>query len=541
MTRVYDGKPAIVLAVALVLAAANPASNVVLGDVADGTTVKLSDVLHGKELVVDFARQPGRIAWLAYAPDGKTLLCGGGDDPTVLWDTASWRRIGTLPSYERFSFSDDGRQLVLSTFGEISLWDIAPGPESAAKNKERRVFLVPGAYSVMPLFSADGRTLYTLDRELSDNKKSVSHWNLATGKRERVWAVPPLESTISVLSPDGTTVFEAQRFAAAIRALDAEAGTARWLRSADEPAARLLALSADARVLASWNAPSARPVRLWEVASSREILQLKISQRQSVLAWSPDSCLLATADWPTDARERPQSQAVHLWDAATGTELARYKGFKSEVMALTFAPDGSRLAAGLRDGTFLVLKLDKTGADLLARLTLGAHELEARWADLISEDVGLAHRAIWKLATGPRESVPYLQRRLKPALGADAAVIHEWIADLDSDVYAIRHAATRNLTNAQEQAVVPMQRALKTNTSLEKRRRLEQILKVLANSPGADGLRVIRAITVLERIGSTEARAILETLAGGAPFARQTKEAQASLRRLRQRSYAVHD
>jgi hypothetical protein len=42
----------------------------------------------------------------------------------------------------------------------------------------------------------------------------------------------------------------------------------------------------------------------------------------------------------------------------------------------------------------------------------------------------------------------------------------------------------------------------------------------------------IRAITALERIGSTDAQAVLRTLAGGAPGARETEEAKASLERL---------
>jgi hypothetical protein len=40
----------------------------------------------------------------------------------------------------------------------------------------------------------------------------------------------------------------------------------------------------------------------------------------------------------------------------------------------------------------------------------------------------------------------------------------------------------------------------------------------------------------LERIGSPDAQAVLETLAGGAPGARETKEAKASLERLKERA-----
>jgi hypothetical protein len=42
----------------------------------------------------------------------------------------------------------------------------------------------------------------------------------------------------------------------------------------------------------------------------------------------------------------------------------------------------------------------------------------------------------------------------------------------------------------------------------------------------------VRAVQVLERVGSVEARRVLETLAAGAPRVRPTREAQAALQRL---------
>jgi hypothetical protein len=72
---------------------------------------------------------------------------------------------------------------------------------------------------------------------------------------------------------------------------------------------------------------------------------------------------------------------------------------------------------------------------------------------------------------------------------------------------------------------------------LEVRRRVEAILaghSAVIRSP--ERLRRVRAIQVLEQIGSPQARSVLETLATGAAAARDTQEAQASLKRLAQRS-----
>jgi WD40 repeat protein len=40
-----------------------------------------------------------------------------------------------------------------------------------------------------------------------------------------------------------------------------------------------------------------------------------------------------------------------VWDAKTGTELLKFEGHKGAVRAVTITPDGTRIVAGLGDGT----------------------------------------------------------------------------------------------------------------------------------------------------------------------------------------------
>ena len=47
-----------------------------------------------------------------------------------------------------------------------------------------------------------------------------------------------------------------------------------------------------------------------------------------------------------------------------------------------------------------------------------------------------------------------------------------------------------------------------------------------------EALRAVRSVEVLERCGTPAARQLLETLAGGAPAARMTREAKSALQRL---------
>ncbi len=82
----------------------------------------------------------------------------------------------------------------------------------------------------------------------------------------------------------------------------------------------------------------------------------------------------------------------------------------------------------------------------------------------------------------------------------------------------------------------PLEKAVKTASALEARRRLGRLLDAARGVPGPVEVRRIRAIHVLELIGSPEARTVLQLLAKGAPAARQTWEAQAALDRLAKRA-----
>ena len=75
--------------------------------------------------------------------------------------------------------------------------------------------------------------------------------------------------------------------------------------------------------------------------------------------------------------------------------------------------------------------------------------------------------------------------------------------------------------------------ALERPTTLETRERLQQLLgKLSLSNLTGERLRLVRAVEALERLGSPEARQVLEGLAKGAPGALPTWQAQAALNNL---------
>jgi len=84
------------------------------------------------------------------------------------------------------------------------------------------------------------------------------------------------------------------------------------------------------------------------------------------------------------------------------------------------------------------------------------------------------------------------------------------------------------------EAIEPrLRRAMDKGASLELRRRLQAILETPRSLvPPAETVRRLRAVAVLERISTTEARALLRELAKGEPGDRLTRAAVAALARL---------
>src|SRR5262249_22609105 len=145
-------------------------------------------------------------------------------------------------------------------------------------------------------------------------------------------------------------------------------------------------------------------------------------------------------------------------------------------------------------------------------------------------DGGQPHRAVWQLVAVHRQAVTLIRDRLHPIKSADAQRIQQLIADLDSDQFAVRQQATEELEMLGKVAETALPQTLEQKPVLEVRTRILGLLEKLRDSTGQ--LRALRAVEVLERIGTTEARQVLQSLAGGAPGVTLTEEARAALERL---------
>jgi hypothetical protein len=167
---------------------------------------------------------------------------------------------------------------------------------------------------------------------------------------------------------------------------------------------------------------------------------------------------------------------------------------------------------------------------------LSANELDAAWSDLAGSDASKAYQAFWRLTAASKSAVDLFKQHIQPIQPADPMRIASLLGDLDSEQFAVRDKASRELEKLGDLAEPKLRKALDKSPSPETRRRLESLLTKLEGSvPSGEQLRALRAGAVLEHVATPEARQLLQKLAAGAPGARLTREAKAATERLEKR------
>jgi hypothetical protein len=248
-------------------------------------------------------------------------------------------------------------------------------------------------------------------------------------------------------------------------------------------------------------------------------------------AVSPDGRTVATVT--TDG-------VLHFWDSGSGKELVARKGLAPATRLLAFAPDGKALAtAGPDLGALLWDVPGPTAEGRPAAKEVTAEALNDLWKDLAGDDAPRAWQAILTLASAPKESLPFVKKQLEPGAAPDGKQLARWVADLDAEQFQDREKATEELVRAGKTAEDVLKKALANKPTAEARQRLDFILSKLNGTlgPNLEEVRAARAVELLEKVGSAEARRILEEIAKGAD-GRLTAEAGSALGRLKAREPA---
>ncbi len=140
------------------------------------------------------------------------------------------------------------------------------------------------------------------------------------------------------------------------------------------------------------------------------------------------------------------------------------------------------------------------------------------------------------MAATPEESVAFLKARLRPVAPIAPQRLDKLLADLDDKQFAVRHQAEQALEKLGDLAAQAIKDNLALSPTLERTRRLHRLAKKLdALEVTTEVLQTLRAIEVLEMIGTADARQVLVSLSKGAAGHRITEEARAALDQMAQR------
>ena len=159
------------------------------------------------------------------------------------------------------------------------------------------------------------------------------------------------------ISVDGSTL-AAGSDAGIVKVWDLSSGLERLSIHAHTQSVRGVALSPDARLLASCCVD--RTVKLWDVSTGRERAVLRFHRnRVDAVAFSPDGRTLASAS---------SDLTIVLWDVATQSVRATLKGHTDVPVGIAFSPDGRTLASAGCDHTVRLWDVVEAGARAVLRV-----------------------------------------------------------------------------------------------------------------------------------------------------------------------------
>ncbi|HEY7330694.1 MAG TPA: sigma-70 family RNA polymerase sigma factor [Gemmataceae bacterium] len=498
--------------------------------------VRFWDAATGKEIFKDAAHRDA-VSSVVFSPDGKTLFTAGRDDFAGAWETSTGRERFRFQGERRtqlklkwllneVAVAPDGKTAAAWLAGELYTWDVRQpkpvreysAPVAGFDCRQGLAFSPQGRLLAAGWSWKDNLTrLWVNGMEKEPILLKSNYTNFPNSLK-----FSPNGKTLASASIDGSARLWDSAAGKELQTLPGVKGLPGPKGPKSSAAASSLAFSPDNQTLALGGSDGT--IGLWDKDSGREIRHFVLSSGSLVqsLAFSPDDKTVAAGY---------VDGTVRFWEKATGKLRREWPTHIGNILSLAFSPDGRLLASAGSDSTVLIWTTDEAAN----RRDLSAKDLEALWNDLAADDAVRGYRAVGALGTSARQSVPFLRAHLYPVVEVDVKRLAQRIADLDDARFEVRDKASAELAKYGDLAEPALHRTLAAQPSLEVRRRIEAILEQLNRPPSAEQLRLLRAVEVLERVLSREARTLLEELAQGAPGARLTREARAALQRLTSR------
>jgi WD40 repeat protein len=523
-----------------ILACPSPTGSVRLYEVATG---KLHDV---------WPRLHSRTTALAFSPEGNYLASGGADHLIRLHDGHTGKPITPIQEpaspLSSLSVSADGKTLATVTdSGTLSLWNLPSGTA------------LP-----LPLSLSESVTACTFaprgqSLAIATAKPDLRIWDLREGKeRYRV----PVSALVTGLafSPDGARLASAGKQRQVVLR-DARTGTLlrrgprrdRYHSLVYQPEGKFLATVGSSASIPIWDSQNGKLLREYP-GHPGGLLGLAFSPSRKILASSGKDRLIRLWNLRTNKEERlfggQQSWGyslafsadgnllasghangnVRIWNARTGRLLDERTGHRGRITGLAFLRqdrDRTVLISASADTTLLLWEIS---SDVLSgkvrEVSLSEDELKRNWELLAQGSLTESSIAVQRLALAPDQVIPLIRKNIRPIHKKE---IRALLTRLESDRFAEREEATRQLAQLSAFVEPSLRQALRERPSLDKARRIKNLLRSSRWQNRSEYVRALRAVQVLEMIGKERAARVLKILASGAPEVELTRRARAAL------------
>jgi len=346
-----------------------------------GGTARVWEAQTGREIAR--MSHEGGVTTVAFSPDGKYVISGGGDGTARVWEAQTGREIARM-SHEggvtTVAFSPDGKYVISGgEDGTARVWEAQTGREIARMIHEDNVTAVA--------FSPDGK--YVISRS-GDGTARV--WKAQTGHEVARMSHEGYVVAVA-FSPDGKYVISGSGDGTA-RVWEAQTGH-EVARISHKDGVAAVALSPDGKYVASGSLDGT--ARVWEARTGREIARVNHEVYVSAVAFSPDGKYVISGGCDKkDENYRCIGGTARVWEAQTGREVARMS-HNNAVVAVAFSPDGKYVVSGSFDGTVRVWET-QTGHEVARKSYMSNKVAFSPDGKYIISGGGAAH--VWEAQTG---------------------------------------------------------------------------------------------------------------------------------------------